>query len=529
MKLSSDDQIKARIRSGKGVIRSYSESDQLYSARFLDPTSETATTDPSVFTIDNDTLGWNSDVAEGVPNTFMINVNTKVSAICVNDPDFRVLSEDNDVPHVMRQWLRQIWKTQDVSRTSVRTAQKWMISGLGICRYMWDSEARCPDAEFVQSWHFFHDPNAKSWRRLKWAGCVVVMAKEEAKEFYGTDEFNVDPDAGDSDTVNIDIYWDMTTEAHVCNGKVLKKTENLYGRPPFLFLEGDPNPNQSRYPIGDGRVTAGVCKMISNLYQMMANTAINGGPITFVNTNLLDSAAEKGLHEAIEQGVVPVRDNPDNVYRRVGSEPLAPALLEGLASMQRAIDASMGVTAFQRGQSVEGTTTATETMAMVQQSGSRGVEARVKFERFLDELANTFVYLQLLFGGPNDEVQDQHPMETIVWHAAGMTDEVHVVEGSTVFRDPNMDQQQAMTLFNLAIQATPVMAQSVGKMPDLARLWQDVLTSFGRRDASVYVVDVPQAPAPEQGMQGLPPEMMGGGEQMGQEPMMPMEGTNGGV
>lgn len=512
----SDTAICARIAAGKSVIATYAMSDQTYSSRYLDPSSQIPTVDPSMIQMSEDNYSWNQDVPQGVPNSFLINVCTKLSAICVNDPDFRVLSADKDVPNVMRSWMRQVWQKQDVTRTCNKAAQKWMIAGLGIVRYLWDPEMRIPDAEFVQSWNFFHDPNVKSWRKLKWAGCTVTMSKEDAEEYYGPSEFQTDPELGDAQSVTVDIYWDSETEAHVANGKVLKREKNLYGRPPFHIIEGDANPNPSRYPIGDGRTTAGVAKMMSDLYQMMANTTLNGGPVTFVNTTLLQEDTTAALKTAIDQGVVPVRDNPENVYKRIGSEPLSPAALENIGFMQRALDASMGVTAFQRGQSVEGTTTATETMAMVQQSGSRGVEARMKYERFIDDIANTFVHMQCLFGGLDDSVPDQDPGELLVWHAAQMTDEIHIVEGSTVFKDPNMDQQAAMTLFNLSLQATPVMAQALGKVPDLARLYEDVLTAFGRRDAPAYVIDAPAAPAAPE-MQPMPPD--------GGEPA-PMEGMN---
>lgn len=495
----------SRISVGKRTIQTYADSDRLYSSRYLDPTAKNVTMDPSVAMYEDQLAG--TTVEAGVPNSFLINVNTKLAAVGVNDPDFHILSRDEDVPPLVRSWLRRVWIQQDITRALNKAEQKWFICGMGIVRYMWDEVRRVPDVEHVQTWQFFHDPNVKSWKKLRWAGCCFSMSREDAKEYYKDTDFEADPTKGDTESVVIDMYWDEVVEAHVWNGKVLKRVPNLYRRPPFLVLEGDANPNPSRYPIGDGRTTAGVCALLANMYKMLANTATNGGPITFVNKNLVDETAERSLEMAIEQGVVPVVDNPDNVFARISSEALSPAVLEANASMQRALDASMGVTAFQRGQTVDRANTATETMTVVQQSGARGVEARVKLERFLDDLAGVFVQMQDWFGGPDNAAEDYHPMETIIWQACRMVDEVHVVEGSTVFRDPNMDQQQAMLLFNLALGAAPVMAQATGKMPNIEKLFTDVLTSFGRRDTSMYILDAPQ-PAPSAQMEapGMPAE-----------------------
>jgi hypothetical protein len=142
---------------------------------------------------------------------------------------------------------------------------------------------------------------------------------------------------------------------------------------------------------------------------------------------------------------------------------------------------------------------ATEAAMLANQSGSRGTQARVEYEQFLDEVGQAVIKLILRFGATlADPSQEQDMM---LLEALQGIETMDVIESSTSYKDPSYEMQMAMQMTHALMPF--IQAGIVNPLP----LAMKILRAFGERDPGKYL-NQPQNTAP--GGPGAPGVPAGG-------------------
>lgn len=508
----TEAEIAERVKLGRKFCRRFVLNDRQASSKFRD-----ASLVPNLWssgTGDDD--DWNeeeggdvpTDAPIGVSNALTTNIVTKCASIAIGNPDWYAGTSNPENAPIVRTFLREKWRLYNWVRLSQKVLQKRYVSGLGVLAYRWDDKTRST-FEFVQTWDLAIDPHTTDFSTMKWAARRIKMPLREAIAEYGTEPFSVanlaDDGYLDRERVDIWLYYDQDTEAHVYEGKVLNKdNDNQYGRVPFLWLEGDIDPGTSIWPLGDSQMAAGLQAELSDLNQIISRSAKHGGSINLIDAERLGKAGQEALEDGVPNGFIPVKDLLSPPIVRIPGEALSDTLLEAKREAQQAMDGVQGVNQYMRGVISQSAKFATEAAYVSQQSGARGIQSRVEFERFLNRMAETIIMLEVAFGGPREgHTTDE---EYILWEALQDVTEIYVIENSTAFKDPAMEAQTKLQVLNTVAQLTLLFAQTGQPVPNLQHYLDDYLRASGIQDTSRYwLAPTPQMPQPGAPQQSAPP------------------------
>lgn len=504
----SEQEIAARIKLGENFVKRFARNDRDASAKFRDSSNL-----PGYIPLDdasNQNEGGDVplDTAVGQSNLLATNIITKVASIAIGNPDWHVKVHEStpqsQVPenaaNIAREFLRAKWKLYNWVRVSQKALYKRYVAGMGCLAYRWDKETRAT-FEHVQSWDLAVDPNVRDWRKVDWGARKIKMSIRKARERYPRAEFTKAGDgtaAADAEKVEIWLYYDQENECAVYDGKIIESGDNLYKAVPFLFFEGDIDPGTSMWPLSDFILAEGLQIELSDLNLTISNSAKHGGPMNLVDIKRLGAAGKEALENGMEQGYIPVDDLVTPPVHRIEGEPLSQTLIEAKREAQQSLDAITGVTQFQRGVVNQGVKFATEAALIGNQSGARGIQARIEYELFLNRMAETVILLETEFGGPDEENPEQHTDEQLIlWECLSAVTEVTVLESSTTYKDPSFELQQGMQLLNLAGQLFPLFAQTGLPTPNLQQYMDDILRAAGKYDLERYWMEpAPQASGP---------------------------------
>lgn len=494
----TEQEIEGRIQIGKTFCKKFVKSDRMFSAKFRDPSPEQwiISEDPD----DDDGGDVQQDAAVGESNQLATNVLTKLASIAIGHPDWYVKCTNAQNAEIARQWLRAKWRLNGWVRATWKVLLKRYVSGMGCLFYGWNKEKRSY-IEHVQTWDLAVDPHVQDWSDLRWAARRIRMPLREAIDRYGAAAFDSDDESVNLDKKGVEIwlYWDKQVEVHLYDGDVLLETPNLYAAVPLCFLEGDIDPGPSVWPIGDFALATGLQQELSALNTIISNSAKHGGPLNLVVTDAIGKGGLEAIENGQQQGYVPVKDLVTPPVSRIPGEPLSATLLEAKREAGQQMDSVTGVSQYARGVLQNAAHFATEVAAVTQQSGARGVQARIEFERWLTHIAEILLQMEVKFGGPEEDAPNQDEM-MILYEALQdvvSSGEIQVIEQSTVFKDPSYEVQTAMQLLNSVAALVPLMAQTGQPVPDLRHYVDDLLRATGRQDTDRYwSAPVQQQPGP---------------------------------
>jgi len=454
-------------------------------------------------------------VPVGQPNWLSINIVTKLAAIAMGDPDLHVKAqEDDQQPNgvkgasliVAKAW-KQSWINGNWKRETNAGLLKRYIGGLGAIAYRWDAEYG-PCFEHVPSWRLLIDPHVTNWQRLEMGGYKVKMPLRKALERYdpnGENEFfgGIDilkEDSGinlDKEVVSINIYFDKRDEVHTYKSKVVHRSKNLYEKVPLLIIEGDIDPTDNVFPLGDSVLAAGLQQALTDLTSIALNTAKHGGPITTYDPQMFDDGAKNALADGSQQAMIPIKQNNPQApaIMRYAGEQLAPAFMDARREMQYALDGVTAVTPGDRGEQIPNVT-ATQSVMVENKQGARPTQARADYEAWMNRLATAYVELMQKFGGPTED-DEGTTEQKVLWQAFKAVYEVKVVEGSTTYKNPGQDQQQTMQLFvTMSDRFEQFVANAAAglsdKVPNMVQYADDMLRSFSRQNIDQYWVSAPK-------------------------------------
>jgi hypothetical protein len=450
-------------------------------------------------------LLFNEDQDEGVGtlpqsqeignvNYLAINILTKVSSIAISDPDWYIKAEDPDHAEITRAFLKDMWKNRRWARVCRKALLKRCLSGMGCVAYLWNDEVG-PVIEHVKASDLAMDPNVVDWRNPKWAARRVRMDKDDAEKRWPKAEFMA-PENGENDIINLDeptyrrtdvcevwCYWDKNTEAYVYGDLILERTKNLYGKVPLCILEGDIAP-ESEFSTGDYDTCTALQVMLARLQVIINEMAENGGSIPWYRPEFLGETSKGAFDDGRPQGFVAIAGDAEDSFGYVQGETLNQAVLEAMKIVQQGLDSFTAVSEYQRGVLNQNVEFATQAALLANQSGSRGIAARIEYEQFMDDVARGIVDMLLRFGASMVDPNDANDL--VLFGALQDIQDICVIESSTAYKDPNAEQQVSLQLLQAMM---PFIEQGlINPLPLIA----DVLRAFGKRDISKYLN--PQSP-----------------------------------
>jgi hypothetical protein len=557
----SNNEIIGRVRYASEWLKMFRQSDLTASNQYIDANGSTY----------GDDMGWDDergdpfrDIADvpdvvpiGQPNYMAINLEISAAALSSQTPKLHIRADEApdgfpNSPAIVQQAWQQTWVNGGFKRNMRAAWIKRKICGLGCLWYRWD-ENHGFVIEHVTSNRFFFDPHCTdlSLRRVRYAGVAINMPVSEAIRRYDPDAehdwFTVsdnDPDAGPPDgafkralsrikeafsftgsgesdangyasqektTCRIYIYFDIDREVHIYNDQIVLDKKNLYGKVPLLFKGLFIDPRDRILPLGMNVFARGLNQALVWLSQIAWNTAKNGAPITFFDTNIIKGPERTALENGSASQMVGVgtplnKDRPPVI--RIPGEQLPPAFGTARMDNQVALDSIMGASSGMRGETPAGVT-ATAAMLSESKSNAMMVDEQFEFEEWCSDVATAFVMCTQKFGGP-EKGKDTPTEVKLLWHAFMAVKSIGVVTGSTSFSNPATELQASMQLYttvNQSIEGWLGLAAKglVTKIPNVEAIFEDMLIAFNRTNTDLYWKP---APPPPQGPSTLPPDIV---------------------
>lgn len=494
----TDDEILERIKGGQRYVQKFAQNDRGASRRFVDPKSSVVTGDPGDLVSAMASM-WDggdvpTEVSVGQTNPLAATTLVKIASIAINSPDVQVTCGNPENAPIVRKFLRDKWRHESLVRLTWLPLMKRCVGGIGILAARWDKKKRVRFAH-IQSWDFALDPNATRIEESDWLAYRFRLPRLQAEALYGVDAFESLDSENKKDAIeDVWLYYDLEVEA-VCCGKRVKMRPNLYEKPPLLFYLGDQNPGATILPLSDFMLAGGLAANLNDLDESINNSAKHGGNLRVVSLKELDEGGEEALKRGRQQGYVPVKDVSHPPIANIPGEALSSTVLEAKRASREGLNEITGINGYDTGGGSPGVNFATEAAILDRRSGSRGVQARIEFERFVLAMMLLIVEMEQKFGGPQEgqspEVMEQ---EYAQWQAFLDVQEVQVIEGSTEYKDASVEQQQSMQLLQLIAGLFPLFVQIGGRIPNLESYADDVLRAFGRHDVARYWLEAPAQP-----------------------------------
>lgn len=537
------EEIQSRIALSNQMMQPFKEIDETRSKKFLDPSVIPVTLSGSSEAVSIDQPEITRDVPIGQSNLLTATLLVKLAVVAINRPDWHVVAmkpeldpqtseptgkqvPDPESALVWQQYMRDEWDRKGWQRVFLRMLLKRYVCGLGAVRWYWGEKGI--GFEHIQSWDYGVDPFVIDWQNTPYGKCTIRMSLRDAAERYpGCKQFKQmmggDQSSAQCDRqmVLVDIYWDRDTEAHIYGDEwithkdVAKNKDpksNLYNRVPFLFMEGDLHPGKTPFPIGDAVLAAGAQAQISDFDNSITQTAKAGVGFTLLDTGSggFDQAQLDALRKGESQQFIGINglDINNLPVHRVAGEELRPSVMQAKKEARDDMLSLIGITDQDLGLFGDAPRFATQVAAAAQKGGARQNQARAEYEVCLNRAASICLWLFTQFGGPYKHPETREVVasdEHVALHeAAQRVTEVKVIEGSTAYKDPNIEQQQSMQVYQLDMQsvATWIQLCQMGiysEMPDLKKSRERVARAFGVNQTEQIWVSVPKA-------QGPPPE-----------------------
>lgn len=455
----------------------------------------------------------------GRVNWLAINIAQKVSAVAIAVPDFLVIAGDTKQgpdgqplgdeisSGIVREYLRAVFQANQIARAGRQIVLDRLIGGMGFMASLWTGGGYV--AERIAPNDFVADPNVveTGWNDLRYAARRVAIPLDIAAKRYGRVvaerawEVGNTGNVGDERDrqrypVKIWVYWDEDEEIEVAEGgendsEVLLRRPNLYGRVPVRCLLGEPHPTRA-WGLSDYDVAYAAYALEEHLQDVVSRQAKDGGGHRWVQDGFVN---EEDLAKLLRGENVPfVRISGATPEKAIGFSPndaLNPAVLAAMEYVHRGLMAAQGVTQYDIGLSQDGARFATEAAMIAHRSSARGTLLRREYEELLGYLARDCVAYTSRFGlDPNATT----PASEELWFACRAVSEVHVMERSSSWRDPMLEQQQAGQLVTLMMQMFPLSVQ-LGKPVNPLKALDDLLRAQNRTDIQEYYLPEEQAAA----------------------------------
>jgi hypothetical protein len=517
--------LQGRIDAGVAFMATHKQKAKVANNRYLDSSAQRLT---GGYSGDEKPL----DLPVGEINQIAINIRQKVASLAIANPDWKVESQDPKGSALVRDHIRKVYHIKRWGRLFRRVFTERFITGLAFVAYSYD-----PDNGFILDYvkveDLSIDPHTKddNWDSLRWAARKVKLPVDVAIARYGDGIMSKVPHGNplsdsnqpdylktvEKETVDIWVYYDAEWEIEFYNSELLKKQPNLYGRVPICVLQGDVNPD-GEFALGDYDTSLGVMEALRRQTKAINNVADNGGGVLWLRSEFIDATVLENVIAGKHQGPLIVKGVPgEQAMGYTPNQALNPAVLEATRMFQQALQSDQGVTDLDQGIAANASETATQSSIRATRSASRSTQARIEFEKFVEEVMTEFITCEAKFGldpGDHDEYGPLPTDEVALWQACKSVEEIRLIEESMGFKDPQQAQQQSMQLFDLAVKSFELMNQ-LGLAPNLKKLFDDVL-----RTSSVTDVDDYYLPSPgilggvQQGQPGSP-----------QQPQPPMQGV----
>lgn len=208
------------------------------------------------------------------------------------------------------------------------------------------------------------------------------------------------------------------------------------------------------------------------------------------------------------------------------------------ANIQRAIEEMTGADALLQGSRLPSRTTAGEIGTRARLTGLKLDQHVEDFEEFVEDIATQVLHHLKKHRTVADVIEIAGP-EGASWQEytnEQIQDDVDVdVESFAAPKtDPELEKQQALEIFQLVVQATPIMAERTDQIPDIPNILAWVVDKFGVKDASRFFRPLRTAGGPPVGAgpgAGLPPALAGAlaPTPVGQTPGVGQPGEGGSV
>lgn len=525
----SNLEIAARVRFMDRWMKRFRDADEVASWRYIDANSPAP--GDSVYDIEGEEglLSDEADVPDDIPvgqiNYATINNEIKQAAIAIQAPKLNITANEDPqkqgVPgaaKIVNKYWAKCWKDGGWGREVQAGLQKVGICGLGTLTYYW-SERYGAMFENVISRELLINPVANNWRRLGYGGRIVKMTIRDARAKYdpnGENEyFNIgtwnDEEYSNSDRkiVQIKLYWDYYTEAHIYEDRVIFRTPNHYqgitDDVPLIEQLSMIDPRGRLLPMGDNVLASGLNQACVDLTSAATNMAKHGGQITLAEDRAFDEEVKKSISNGQQQQVIFTKAplSPQNLpIHRISAEQLSPGFEGAKSDMVQALDAVQGIGVGARGTGGMAGETATSALISEGRSGAIPTQARVRQEEWLTRMAEAFVALMQRFGGPTEE-DPGNDQTRMLWHAFASVSEVCVEPGSTSFRNPATSEQSALQLYMTVMQNMPVWEGMAAKgavpaIPEPLAVFQHLLQAYNIKDYDNFMK--PAQPAPPQNL-----------------------------
>ena len=506
MALSDNDDIKERVKTSFKEYENQAQNYRSACRRFRDPSSEFFS--DYAETPNYEDADYAQDQAVGSINHVRTNLQTKTDTIAFGDPDFHIDSLVPDLVELQRTVVKEAWEKTNLTWWTHKCALNRFVGALGIMAYYYDQK-RGPVFEHVRKSDFAPDPSMTDINDMRFASRRIRLPRDVAMakypEYAGL--FRDKGRDGNSDVlrrhqIEFKVYWDSgldgdsPTEATMFGTTIVHKGKNHYGKVPLVFLQGDVSPDRDN-DTGDYDSATGLQDGLSRGWDAMQAQALHGGPINVYRGSAISGKKERNALETGRQnGWIRVEGDITTAIHRVPAEPPNPNLISWLEKLERATDEATFVSAIQRGSPEPDVQFATQSQNIVNNSGSRQNAALHAYERFCDKLVRTLIDLILKFEKPHGDNAKEH---LVILQALAAIKTVHVVEGSTSYKDPAGDVQTKLMVFNSFLQA-----RGVGSTCDVDMALMDILRATGTRDPQKYFPQQAPGAAPGNGAPGAP-------------------------
>lgn len=459
------------------------------------------------------------DLPVGEVNYMAINIRQKIARIAISSPDFYVVTGKPENAPIVRAFLSDTFRAKHWTRRCQQALLFRFLCGMGFLPHIWHPIEGAV-LECAHPRDLLYDPHTHeaTWRSPRYAARRVWLPREEALARYGARALAISSDSSrvvrdDEDGwedgragvrgVGIWVYWDAETEAEVMDAgvgearvrgveesagaRVLRIGPNIYGKVPIHVIQGDINP-EGNFSLGDYDLALGTFEMLRRLQNVLNKYARNGGGVPWYRSEYIDDADMEQYLSGEVDGPLKIAGAPgEAAIGFTENQPLNESLIMALQYIGGGLDADQGVNDMDRGVLQQQPRFATQVGLLAERSSTRGVQARIQYEHLLEEIARETVRLHSLFGldpamGPPTEEQ------VILWEALQDVEELRIVEETTAFRDPAVEQQQAMQLLQLAISLQPLM-EAQGVRLNLRRFLDDALRASNRRNTADYYME----------------------------------------
>lgn len=416
-----------------------------------------------------------------------------------------------------------------------------------------------PFLERVDPFDMFVDPDAQDMNEARWIAQrtrrPLKVAREDTRynstvrkdlsassyRKYNTSNvtYSYTPNNDEEAYVDIYEYYDiesgtMCVFADSGDGFLIKPTKMPYvfGHP-FFQLRNYSIPGFF-YPMGELEAIEPLQYELNETRTQMMNHRKRYSRKWLAKESAFDDFGRQMLASDDDNVIVPVKgsENLTNVVVPMPALINPPEFYNQSALIQNDIDRVSGVSEYQRGAIPETTRTAREASIIAEAGNARVAEKLVSIENAIARCAGNLIMLAQQFMTGQQVVRIVGTESRPVWlsfdrdYISGEFD--YTVEaGSTAPRNEAFRRDMALQM----VSAVAPFAQA--GLINLPRLAEYVLSiGFGIKNASDFIQQPqpqpqPQPMAPEQGLEGLPPELAGGmpaGIPAGMIPSAPIQG-----